>query len=585
MTGTSEIRVLHVDDDPDFAEIVAEFLEREDARFTVETATSVSDGLDELSASEFDCLISEYDMPGQNGIEFLRTVRAEAPHLPFILFTGEGSEEVASEAISAGVTDYLRKESGTDKYTVLANRVENAVERYRVERARERQREAIETAQEGVSILNQDGEFIYVNQAYAELYGYEPDEMIGEHWDLIYPSDEAAFARDEILPTVADEDYWCGETTGLRADGTTFSEGHRVAQTDTGELLCAVRDLSKRRELETALVQFQTLVQTLNDPVYVLDEAGQFEYVNDAFVDLVGYDRETILGSEPALVKSPEAVERAETNLSRVLSSDGPDSVQFEIEIEPKDGEPIPCEDHMGVLPYEGESFEGSVGMLRDITERKDREQELKRQNRRLDKFASVVSHDLRNPLDVATNSLELEQEGRSSDHLQRADRALDRMEALIDDLLTLARGSGDLGNLQAVDIAAIAEDCWTNVETGDATLVTDIDRTICADASQLKQLVENLVRNAIDHGDQQVTVTIGDLRDGFYIEDDGPGIPADEHEDVFRAGYSTSDSGTGFGLSIVKQIVEAHGWDIHVIDGSNGGARFEITGIEFVAE
>jgi PAS domain S-box-containing protein len=398
--------------------------------------------------------------------------------------------------------------------------------------------------------------------------------MIGEHRELVYPDEEVALARDEILPTVAEEGYWRGETTGLRADGTTFPEGHRVAQADTGELLCSVRDLSTRQERESTLVQFQTLVQTLTDPVYVLDEAGQFEYVNDAFVDLVGYDRETILGASPALVKSPEAVDRAETNLGRVLSSDGPDSVQFEIEIQPNDGEPIPCEDHMGVLPYEGESFQGSVGMLRDISERKDRERDLKRQNQRLDEFASVVSHDLRNPLGVAMNRLELEQRERSSDHLERADRALDRMEALIDDLLTLARGSGELGDLQPVDLAVIAEDCWTNVETGDATLVTNIDRTIHADASQLKQVVENLVRNAIEHGGPEVTVTIGELRDGFYIEDDGPGIPADEREDVFTAGYSTSNGGTGFGLSIVKHVVETHDWEIQALDGSDGGAR-----------
>ncbi|MFB6281060.1 MAG: response regulator, partial [Haloferacaceae archaeon] len=100
------IRILHVDDEPDFADLAASFLERENDRFVVETATSASDGLDRLADDRFDCIVSDYDMPGRNGIEFLETVREDHPELPFVLYTGKGSEEVASDAISAGVTDY-----------------------------------------------------------------------------------------------------------------------------------------------------------------------------------------------------------------------------------------------------------------------------------------------------------------------------------------------------------------------------------------------------------------------------------------------------------------------------------------------
>ncbi|SHH45638.1 PAS domain-containing response regulator [Halobaculum gomorrense] len=368
MGDIDDVHILHVDDEPDFAEMTAEFLEREDDGFSVETVTSASEGLERFSHDDFDCVISDYDMPGRNGLEFLNTVREEAPDLPFILFTGKGSEEVASEAISVGVTDYLQKGDGTDQYAVLANRVRNAVERDRAEQARKRQRKAIETAKEGISILSQDGEFIYVNQAYADLYGYDPDEMRGQHWELIYPDEEITVVWAEIIPTVTSEGYWTGETTGLRADGTIFPEDHTLAQTDSGELICTVRDRSEEQERQTELIRFRTLVETINDPVYVLDKTGEFEYVNDAFLEMVGYDRETVLGATPLLIKSQEAVERAEVNLARILSSDGPDSVQFEVEIQPKEGRPIPCEDHMGVLPYEGECFEGSAGILRDIS-------------------------------------------------------------------------------------------------------------------------------------------------------------------------------------------------------------------------
>ena len=123
--------MLHVDDEPAFAGTAAAFLDRADEDLSVEAATSVEEGLERLGDRAFDCVVSDYEMPGRNGIEFLQAVHADDPEMPFVLFTGKGSEEVASEAISAGVTDYLQKGPGTDQYTVLANRVRNAVERAR----------------------------------------------------------------------------------------------------------------------------------------------------------------------------------------------------------------------------------------------------------------------------------------------------------------------------------------------------------------------------------------------------------------------------------------------------------------------
>jgi signal transduction histidine kinase len=152
-------------------------------------------------------------------------------------------------------------------------------------------------------------------------------------------------------------------------------------------------------------------------------------------------------------------------------------------------------------------------------------------------------------------------------------------MDALIEDILTLAREGDRVNELEDVDLGEVCEACWQHVETAEATLETTTDKTIRADRSRLQQLIENLVRNAVEHGRDDVTVTIGDLETGFYIADDGTGIPADERESVFDAGYSTADDGTGFGLSIVKQVADAHGWDITLTESEAGGARFEITG------
>jgi len=833
---TVEMReILHVDDESDFADLTATFLEREDDQFSVETATSADEGLEKIDDRRPDCVVSDYNMPGMNGLEFLRAVRERYPDLPFILFTGKGSEAVASDAISAGVTDYLRKQSGTEQYELLANRIRNAVDARREAKRADRQEqlmrltefagdtggfeldvdsgillltdgarrlvglpedahlnveEAIElyhpddqadvrqtlnqtvetgeqtrgtwrlqtlddderlvdvtmtpategddvttlrgavhditerkqrerelraerrfieqaldtlddlfyvldtdgtlrrwndrvpevtdytdrdltnmdaielfpederetiagaiettladgqatveadlrtadgerrpyeftgaqlTAEDGtvtglvgvgrdlterrqrerrfqalveesndiISIVDADGVFQYQTPSIERILGYDPGETIGDTaWEYVHPDDRAdlieAFERG-IENTDANPVM---EYRARHADGSwRWFEARGNNQLDNPAVegyIVNSRDVTDRKQRRQELEKHETIIEALTDAVYVLDEEGRFTYVSDELVDLVGYDRETMLGSTPSLIKDEDAVERAEHHLGRLLSSDGPETVTFEVTLQPRDGDPIRCEDHMGVLPYEGNQFNGSVGTLRDITERKERERELERQNARLEEFASVVSHDLRNPLNVAEGRIELAQEECDSEHLDSVEDALKRSQMLIADLLMLAREGTRVSDVETINLNAITERCWRNVATDGATLRVETDWRLRADQSRFQQLLENLYRNAIEHGGDEVTVTVGDLPDGFYIEDDGSGIPEDERGNVFDAGYSTTEDGTGFGLSIVKQIAEGHGWDIRVTDGFNGGARFEFTGVDF---
>lgn len=220
-----------------------------------------------------------------------------------------------------------------------------------------------------------------------------------------------------------------------------------------------------------------------------------------------------------------------------------------------------------------------------DINDLKRREHELERERDRLDEFASIVSHDLRNPLNVAQGRIELAQQNGDSEHLQDASDAINRSLELIEDMLKLARAGKHVSEMESVQLASLVRACENTVETPEATISVDLNTTIKADRSRLSQLFENLLRNAVEHGRSDVTVTVGELESGFYIEDDGPGIPLEDREKIFEAGYSSNPEGTGFGLSIVNEIVGAHGWDITLTDGSEGGTRFEITGVDVVAE
>ncbi|MEZ3114707.1 PAS domain-containing protein [Halobaculum sp. MBLA0147] len=232
--------------------------------------------------------------------------------------------------------------------------------------------------------------------------------------------------------------------------------------------------------------------------------------------------------------------------------------------------------------------------------ERHERIERIERKNDRLDEFASVVSHDLRNPLNVASARVDMAADSGDTSHLGDASDALDRMAALIDDMLSLARHGEEVVDAEPVELEDAATAAWGGLErasTGEATLeVAESVPTVRGDRDRVIQLFEKLFGNAVDHGGPDVTVTVGPLVDesagdgesssdesdpdawcGFYVADDGPGVPADRRDEIFDHGFSTEESGTGFGLGIVAEIVEAHGWAVAVTEGRDGGARFEV--------
>jgi PAS domain S-box-containing protein len=595
------IHVLHVDDDPDFAGLVATYLERTADGFVVETATNADAGLARLDDGEIDCVVSDYDMPGRNGIEFLGAVRDRHDDLPFVLFTGKGSEEIASDAISAGVTDYLRKGRGTDRYEILGHRISNAVGAYRSrtqsEARRKRLAAILKTVPGCVTQLNRDGEFVFVNERAEAVLGLERTDVTDRRYndpewrirDLDgepIPDAELPFrkVRDTGEPV-----YGCrhtiewpdGTEKELLVNGAPLFEDGRVES-----VVFSMVDVTDRRERERTLKETEKRLELAIEAT----DTGVWEW--DVETDTVVWDEtlERVMGLEPGSFEGtyeafaervhPDDLPAVTADVERALETGG--EYRSEFRMFRADGEVLWVEGRAQIVD-DGDGRR-LIGIHHDVTDRKRRERELERRNELLEEFAGVVSHDLRSPLTVAQGRVELAAEECDSADLDAAADALDRGQALIGDLLELVREGAGTVDPEPVSLTETVRRCWRTVETANAALVVEATATIDADPSRLQQLLQNLVRNAVEHGGSDVTVTVGDLSDGFYVADDGPGIPADERGDVFETGYSTVDENTGFGLGIVARVAADHGWSVTVTEGADGGARFEVTGVETIS-
>ncbi|MFB6299879.1 MAG: ATP-binding protein [Halobacteriales archaeon] len=632
--------VLCVNTDSVTLDQIATSLEAADDRISVTSASDEQTALTTLESESIDCVVSDYDLDDTDGLELLRAVRNRSPHLPFILFTDNGSEMVASDAISAGVTDYLQKDTIDEQYTILANRIRRAVAERNAQEAleeRERQLTTLISNLPGMVYRSRNERgwpMDFVSDGCFELTGYEPEQLINgdvewgtdiitsDHRELLWEAVQAAL--DERIPfevtyeieTRDGETKWVWE----QGRGVFDEEGEVVA------LEGFITDISDRKEREQAITALHDVSRELMgaetvDRIADIGVETAESVLEIPYAALFGWHPETTelrpwaIATAPDLsLGDPVTVDPQDRPIGTAFDQ-GEVKVVEDIHVEDVTVPVIDDDDHpatlrslcaipldeYGVLTIGSmtpDAFERSDIDIASIlaanveaaltradreVELRDRERELQRQNERLEEFASVISHDLRNPLNVATGNAELLAAEIDDDRLEKIRTALDRMNQLIDNVLTLARQGQSVQEPKPVDLETAIKTAWTTVKTDDATLSIDVDGSIAADRSRLIQLLENLFRNAIDHAGSEVNVTVGTCSDpdGFYVADDGPGIPDHHHDRVFDSGYSTAEDGHGFGLAIVEEIAKAHGWSISLHESEDGGACFAITGVD----
>ncbi|GAA0672499.1 PAS domain S-box protein [Natronoarchaeum mannanilyticum] len=371
------IRVLIVDDNPRFGELAEMFLEEEFEDIRVKAVTSAAEGENVLSEATVDCVVSDYQMPEKDGVEFLRSVREDHPDLPFIIMTGKGDETVASEAISAGVTDYIRKEAGSEHYDLLAHRIRNVVGQQRAEQAKKarnrRIRRVYERIDDGFVALDEEWQLTYANSRAAELLDRPNDELMGKR-------------ATEVFPGIEDTEFYEAAAGVLEDQEVLTVEEHydlldawfevRIFP-DVDGLSIYFRDITERKrrqqELERSRKRYRALVDTAPTAIVVVDaDDGSIVELNQSAESLLGYDSEELSGDHHTELHPPEDESLYETLFRERLEA-GAGMVSkhadgSQVCVETADGERVPVEISSQVIELEEERLVQSV--IRDIVKR-----------------------------------------------------------------------------------------------------------------------------------------------------------------------------------------------------------------------
>lgn len=576
--------------------------------------TSVESAVERLERTAIDCVVSEATVAGATGIELARKIAATGSGTPVLLVLDDDSPVSPGDVCQSAVDDYVRLDVDHDPVPVIGRRVRHVVShtdsqtqrdaagpaRERNERELDRLWDILDQAGHTILVTDADGTIEYINDAFESTTGYDRSEAIGADPSLLQSGEHDDAFYESLWETISSGEVWRGELINERKDGTRYPIEQTIAPIANGqgeiERFVAINtDITQRVAYERRLEQYEQIIENL--PVGVFrttpGECGEFVEVNSALVSIYDAYSKDELREHDVCEFYADPDDRAA--FSQQLQQEGR-VTGMEVTQETLAGDEI--EVALTAIRIEEEGTVYFDGILQDITDRKRRERELERKNDQLEQFASIVTHDLRNPLNVAQSRLELARTECDSDHHDVIDQQLVRMEELIEDVLAIARQGRDVEETVPIELGRMAESCWATVDTGGASLVVESGRTLHVDTARVQQLFENLFRNSLEHGTvgpqsgddtpaegTDLEVRVGALPDGFYVEDNGPGIPESERSDVFDHGYTTNESGTGFGLNIVAEIVDAHGWTIEAVEGADGGARFEITGVSDPAQ
>ncbi|MFB6189782.1 MAG: PAS domain S-box protein [Halapricum sp.] len=524
-----------------------------------------------------DCVLLGDEDPDVEALSIVRRIRDVSSEIPIVLCTAEPASYGAQAVLEAGVTDLIT-ESDLEDRDAVRETIQELGQQYRNRVQEHQDASLLETMLERlpVHLFAKDRSARHVRVSSAL---HEPSALLGktdfETWSAHEPGDRSHEADRRVLDgeSIHNEEEYSAVRDGwsLVSKVPWYDEGEIVG---LAGLAIDVTDQKQREEELAATTQLlSTVVQTSPAAILVHDADGTVQFWNTAATELFGWTaEEAIRQPRPPFVTADTRPE-FESLVDSVIENGtlGP----REIRRQTRDGEWLDLQLSAAALSEDGEP-ERIVAFLTNVTDLKERERRLKRQNDRLEQFTRVLAHDLRNPVQVVRGQLE---RGDALDPLS-IERAIDRIQAIVEDVLAVARSDPLVTDTSALPLTTVARDVWQQFDAPNASLSIESTCTFEGNRARVYRLLDHLFENAVQHGGPSVTITVGSLDDGFYVEDDGPGIDEGEQERVFEPGYSTEPHATGFGLNIVREITEAHGWQIDLA-GTDGGARFEVRGVD----
>jgi PAS domain S-box-containing protein len=509
----------------------------------------------------------------------------------------------------AGVADYFTKDEVTGGFSLLVERVRSLALQRRATRESRRFGTLLEMLNVPVAVLDSKGKTTANNPLFDELidasgYGHDTRPRLQE---LVSDADRPSIVgylerlRDDSGPDLLSVQL----TIRIGRESVPYrAQMAAVPGIDTsrsGVLVVLEPARSDNKQFRATL---SDLVEWATGPYLTVDDDWEVTVVNQNARELFGQNERSIIGH--SLWEFFPAFEDAtfHDQLRAVKRHGAPLDTEVYY---------APSGKHFHVRAYRTST--GVAVYLQDVTDRVEREAELERLAERFQEFAKIVAHDLRNPISTAKGYADIVAEAGCNDEeaITVVQQSIERAESIITQTLQFAE-EGQVGTATNVDLGSAVGDAWREVEAAwegvelpDATVQVESNVTLRADPDAFNRVLGNLLRNAVEHGsangsraaddnvdDESVSTPTGegvtiragiiqssDTTVGFYVEDDGPGIPSEAREMVFETRYSTSETGTGFGLAIVEQIAVAHGWSVQVTEGADGGARFEFTGID----
>lgn len=593
------IRVLHVDDDFSQLEVAKQIIQDMNSAFDVDFALSVDEAFAKLSLDCFDVIISDYEMPNKNGLDFLKTLKKIGWEIPFILFTGKGREEVAIQALNLGADGYYNKQGSPETvYGELVHGLLRAHEKWRIKQALEesekRYSALMEQATDAIFLHDVEGQIIDVNQRACKNLGYKKQELVGKNISEIDVNATEA-NKGALWPKVVKGDNYTFESINKRKDGSTFAVEVSLGPINTeGQTLVMglVRDTTLRKKIERSLAEsqrrYQDLIETLNEFIWEMDAQGRYTYCSPQMEQLWGIKPESMIGKTPFDVMPTEYREMA---LQAFLSFGLSPTPFKNLESYAFDGQRRPIVLEINGMPFFDEAGKllGFRGITRDITERKRNEEQQKinynkmqKANEKLQVVGSLTRHDVINKLSSINAQAYLVKKkfGDNSD----ITKAMDTIRLAIEQsnkLFEFSKLYERIGSeeLKSIDVLGAFNEAKSLLGASQIKSVCNCNNLKVQADSMLLQVFYNLIDNSLRHGQKvteiQLSCISNETEDRLVYSDNGVGVATKVKEKIFANAFS-ADGKSGHGMYLVRRIIEEYGWYIKETGTPQEGARFE---------